>query len=81
MLDVHGSFQLLNSSHVRERGKALLRSIMVGGDRNGFLLGRVVARLFHVGFVGRQMVTVFNFGSVPFLLLLRFMKILNFMIS
>ena len=35
-LDVHGSLQLLNSSHVRERDKALLRSIMVGGVWNGF---------------------------------------------
>ena len=33
--------QLLNSSHVRERDKALLRSIMVGGVWNGFLLGKV----------------------------------------
>ena len=40
LLDVHGSLQLLNSSHVRERDEALLRSIMVGGW-NGFLLGRV----------------------------------------
>ena len=30
LLDVHGSLQLLNSSHARERDKALLRSIMVG---------------------------------------------------
>ena len=41
MLDIHGSLQLLNSSHVRERDKALLRSIMVGGIWNGLLLGRV----------------------------------------
>ena len=41
MLDVHGSLQLLNSSHVRERDKALLRSVMVGGVWNSFLLGRV----------------------------------------
>ena len=41
LLDVHGSLQLHNSSHVRERDKALLRSIMVGGFWNGFLLGRV----------------------------------------
>ena len=41
LLDVHGSLslQLLNSSHVRERDKALLRSIMVGGVWNGSLLG------------------------------------------
>ena len=41
LLDVHGSLQLLNSSHVRERDEALLRSVMVGGVWNGFLLGRV----------------------------------------
>ena len=38
LLDVQGSLQLLDSSHVRERGKALLRSIMVGCVWNGFLL-------------------------------------------
>ena len=41
LLDVHGSLQLLSSSHVRERDKALLRAIMVGGVWNGFLLSRV----------------------------------------
>ena len=41
LLDVHGSLQLLNSSHVRERDKALLRSVMVGSVWNGFQLGRV----------------------------------------
>ena len=41
LLDVFGSLQLLNSSHVRERDKALLRSVMVGGAWNGFLLRRV----------------------------------------
>ena len=41
LLDIHGSLQLLNSSHVRERDKALLRSVMVGGVWNGLLLGRV----------------------------------------
>ena len=40
-LDVHGSLQLLNSSHVRERDNALLRGVMVGGVWNGFLLDRV----------------------------------------
>ena len=39
LLDIHGSLQLLNSSHVGERDKALLRTIMVGGVWNGFLLG------------------------------------------
>ena len=41
LLDVHGSLQLLVSSHVRERDRALLRAIMVGGVWNGFLLGHV----------------------------------------
>ena len=41
LLDVHGSLQLLDSSHVRERDKALLRSIMVGGVWNEFLLSGV----------------------------------------
>ena len=41
LLDIHGSLQLLSSSHVRERDKGLLRSILVGGVWNGFLLGRV----------------------------------------
>ena len=38
LLDFHGSLQLLNSSHVGERDKALLRRVMVGGVWNGFLL-------------------------------------------
>ena len=40
-LDLHGSLQLLNSSHDRERDKALLRSVMVGVVWNGFLQGKV----------------------------------------
>ena len=77
LLDIHGSLQLLNSSHVRERDKALLRKC------HGWwcLEWGCEARLFHVGFVGRQMVLVIYFGTVPFLLLLRFVKILSFMIS
>ena len=37
-LDVDGTLQLLDSDHVRERDKALLRGILVGGVWNGFLL-------------------------------------------
>ena len=37
-LDVIGSLQLLFSSHLRERDKMLLRSILSGGAWNGFLL-------------------------------------------
>ena len=40
LLDFHGSLQLLNSGHV-ERHTALLRSVMVRGVWNGFLLGGV----------------------------------------
>ena len=80
MLNVHGSLQLLNSSQVKERNKALLRSVMVGGVWNGFLLGRFGVSLSHAGSVVPQMVMVTFFGSVPFHLLLRFVKILSFMI-
>ena len=52
LLDVHGSLQLLNSSHVRERDKALLRSIMVGGVWNGLLLGRVRGQAVPCRFCG-----------------------------
>ena len=65
MLDVHGSLQLLDSSHVRERDKALLRSIMVEFGMVCFLDG-FVARMFHVGFVGDQMVMVICFGECTF---------------
>ena len=40
-LDVSGTMQLLNSDHVRERDKALLRGVLVGCVWNGFLLGKV----------------------------------------
>ena len=81
LLDVFGSLQLLNSAHVRDRDKALLRSVMVGGVWNWFLLGGSGVSLFHVGSVVLLMVMVIFFGNVPFLLLLRFVKILSFMIS
>ena len=42
LLDVHGSLELLPSSHVRERDKALLRSVMVGGVWNDFLWSLVL---------------------------------------
>ena len=81
MLGVLGSLQLLNSAHVMERDEALLRSVMVGGVWNGFLLGRVRVSMFPVGVVVLLMVMVTSFGNAPFLLLLRFVKILSFLIS
>ena len=81
LLDIHGSLQLLSSSHVGGRDKALLRSIMVGNVWNGFLLGRVRGEPVPCRFCGAPDVMVIFFGSVPFLLLLRFVKILSFIIS
>ena len=52
LLDIHGSLQLLTSSHVRERDKGLLRSVMVGGVWNGFLLGRVRNQVVPCRFCG-----------------------------
>ena len=52
MLDIHGSLQLLNSSHVRERDTALLRNVMVGGVWNGMLLGRVRGQAVPCRFCG-----------------------------
>ena len=52
LLDVHGSLQLFNSSHVRERDQTLLRSVMVGGVWNGFLLGRVRHQVVPCRFCG-----------------------------
>ena len=52
LLDVHGSLQLLNSSHVRERDKGLLRSIMVEGVWNGYLFGRVRHQVIPCRFCG-----------------------------
>ena len=52
LLDIHGSLQLLNSSHVKERNKGLLRSVMVGGVWNGFLLGRVRDQVLPCRFCG-----------------------------
>ena len=67
LLDIHGSLQLLNSSHVRERDKALLRAIMVGGVWNGFLLSRVRGQdVPFVGSVGLLTMMVIFFGIVLF---------------
>ena len=82
LLDVRGSLQLLNSSHVRERDKALLRSIMVGGVWNGFLLRRVRGHDVPCRFCGAPDGDGHLFWECTFpLLLLRFVKILSFMIS
>ena len=42
----------MKQHHVRERNKALLRAIMVGGVWNGFLLGRIRGQLVPCRFCG-----------------------------
>ena len=81
LLDIYGSLQLLNSSHVRDRDKGLLRSIMVVVCGMAICLVRSGGSLFHVGFVVRLITMDTSSGNVPFLLLLRFVKILSFTIS
>ena len=67
LLDVHGSLQHLNSAHVRERDKALLRSVMVGGVWNGFLLGRVKGQPVPCRFCGAPDGDGHLFWECPFL--------------
>ena len=79
LLDVHGSLPLIVLLMLeRERDKALLRSIMVGMVFSWAGLG---VSLFHVDSVVLLMEMVICFGNVPSLLLLRFVKVLSFMIS
>ena len=52
MLGIRGSHQVLCSSHVRERDEMLLRSIMAGGVRNDFLLGKVRGEVVPCRFCG-----------------------------
>ena len=80
LLDVHGSLQVLSSSHFRERDKALLRSVMVGVSGMVSCWAGLGVSLFHVDSVVLQMVMVIYFGNVPSLLL-RFVTVLSFTIS
>ena len=77
-LDVSGTLQLHNSDHVRERDKALLRGVLVGGVWNGFCWERSGIVMFLVGFVVVMIMVVIFFGIALFHLLLRFEKIVNF---
>ena len=52
LLDIRGSLQLLNSSHVRDRDRGLLRCILVGGAWNGFLLSKVKGQPVSCRFCG-----------------------------
>ena len=81
LLDIHGSLQLLNSSHVRERDKALLRSVMVGGVWNGFLLGRVRSQPVPCRFCGGPDGDGHLFWECTFPPLVEIRENLSFMIS
>ena len=80
-LDVSGTLQLLNSDHVRERDKALLRGVLVGGVWNGFLLGKVRNSHVPCRFCGGMIMMGIYFGNALFHLWLRYVKILNFTTS
>ena len=66
MLDIAGSLQLLHAPHVRERNKALLRSILVGGE--WFFLVMPTEKSFHAVFVAVLMEMGTFFGNVLTLL-------------
>ena len=73
LLDVHGSLQLLNSSRSQHHGWGVSGMVL--------FFVKFVVRMSRVSLVVRLMGMVICSGNVPFLLLLRFVKILSFMIS
>ena len=52
--DFKGSLQLLNSTHLRDRDKMLLRAILCGGVWNGFLLGKAKKEDVPCRFCGKK---------------------------
>ena len=64
--DLKGSLQLLNSTHLRDRDKMLLRAILCGEFGTGSFLARPRRKTFLVVFVGKKMVMDIYFGSVLF---------------
>ena len=72
LLDIAGTLKLLHSSHVRERDKALLRSVMVG--ENAFSLERVRGLPVPCRFCGDPDGDGHLFGECSYLLLLRSVK-------
>ena len=65
----------------RETRLCFVKQSWLGVSGMVFFLEGFGSSLFHVGFVVHLMVMVIFFGNVPFLLLLRYVKILRFMIS
>ena len=78
LLDIRGSRQLFVSSHAREREKALLRCVMVGGVWNGFLLVKIRGEVVSCPFCGGTDGDGHLFWDCLYLLLiLRFVKMLE----
>ena len=69
LLDLQESMQLLVSSHVRDRDKALLRGILSGGVWNGFRLGKVQGENVPCRFCGGSDGDGLLFWDVPIPLL------------
>ena len=78
MLDIAGSLQLLHAPHVRERDKALLRSILVGVFGMDFFSVMPGEKSFHAASAVRLMEMGTSFGNVLTLFWFKFVKILNF---
>ena len=77
LFDIDGTLQLLNSDHVRERDKALLRSILVGGVWNGFLLGKIQGQGVPCRFCGGRDSDGHLFWDCTFVNILSFMIFLR----
>ena len=78
LLDHKGSLQLLNSSHVKEKDKALQGGTMAVGVWNGFLWTKLGVRRCPAGFAVVLMGMITCFGIACCLHEYQFMKILNF---
>ena len=81
LLDVHSSLKLLNSLMLQKEIRLCFRVSCLGVSGMVSSWARFEDSLFLVDFVVHLMVMVTCFGNAPVLLLLRFVKILSFMIS
>ena len=56
LLGIFGSLQLLNSAHVREKDKVLLRSVVVGGVWVGATVGTLAMEVPQIQFLDDEKV-------------------------
>ena len=77
LLDIAGSLQLLHSPHVRERDKALLRAVMVGGSGMDFFSVMPGEKSFRAASAVSSMGMGIFFGNVHTPLWFKFVKILT----